>query len=144
MILEAQSIPPDPAWYIIASVIGTILLAIVGFLSMRWMNATDNKFQQILELNAKEISMVHARLEKHEGWIIEQQRVLNTTTNQTNIAIALIQGEQEHGKQRLKIFEQHLQDVRKHDIELEGIKKDRDDYLEKIYAQLSVLKGFKL
>lgn len=63
------------------------LLGVIGFFAKRRMDDQD------------------ARMEKHEKWIINQQKELTQMAQRTDKAIELIQQNQEHDRRRLELFE---------------------------------------
>lgn len=63
------------------------LLGIVGFFAKRRMDDQD------------------ARLEKHEKWMISQQKELNEMAQRTDKAIELIRQNQDNDRKRLELFE---------------------------------------
>lgn len=64
------------------------LLGIIGFFAKRRMDDQDE------------------RMEKHERWIMEQQKELTSMAQKTDKAIQLIHQNQEHDRKRLELFEQ--------------------------------------
>lgn len=92
--LLAQGLQID--WNPILWVGGVFLAVISGLLT--W----------IAVLIRQDKQEVNLRLEKHEDWILQQQKDLAEMSQKTTVAIELIKQEQKQGQERLKIFQENF------------------------------------
>lgn len=80
------------------------LLAWIGILQMQ-----GRKAESDARLFDREVrSQLLNRTDKHEAWILQQQKDLNEMSHKTTMAIELIKIEQKQGQDRLKIFQDNF------------------------------------
>lgn len=83
-------------WQPILWLLGIFCVIIAGLITWLW------------SLGKAYIGTIIETTNKHESWILEQQKVLSELSHTTNTAIQLIKQEQKQGQERLRIFQENF------------------------------------